>query len=391
MIFSARWVQKIAVFLCLGFALGLAVADEPKSQPSRGKGLTYWLQERGIIKTEKKRAQDRLRKIKRKQRKAGHELVNTQQELERTQNKLHHVSVQLDVTRSELDRATQRLRATESRLAAHQQVFGDRLVIIYKHGSLRFLEVLLTAHNFSDFANRLHFLRLMVNQDLTLLDQMRTERQQAAEQREQVRQKEMRVACLKQDVSQHRQQVAYQKKKKTKLVRDLRKERIAAEQAYAQLQQNSREIESFIRNLQTTPRGRARYTHPWKGQFIKPVAGRITSGFGMRRHPILGGRRMHNGIDIAARTGTSIKASGDGTVIRSNWWGGYGKVVIIDHGGGISTVYAHCSSLLVSTGKHVKQGQVIARVGTTGLSTGPHLHFEIRRNGKPINPLSKLK
>jgi murein DD-endopeptidase MepM/ murein hydrolase activator NlpD len=124
--------------------------------------------------------------------------------------------------------------------------------------------------------------------------------------------------------------------------------------------------------------------------FRWPVAGKINSPFGWRRHPITRKRNFHTGIDIRANTGRIIRAAKSGRVAYSGWMGGYGRVVVINHGNGYSTLYAHCSSLLVRKGHRVSSGQAIARVGSSGRTTGPHLHFEVRRNNKPINPLSVL-
>ncbi|HEY6357291.1 MAG TPA: M23 family metallopeptidase, partial [Vicinamibacterales bacterium] len=126
------------------------------------------------------------------------------------------------------------------------------------------------------------------------------------------------------------------------------------------------------------------------GHFIWPAQGPMVSGFGMRWHPILGGYRMHTGIDIAAPYGAPIIASDAGVVLFVGWYGGYGNTVIVDHGSGYSTLYAHCSAILVNQGQNVARGQAIARVGATGYATGPHLHFEIRVNGVPVNPMSRL-
>ncbi len=122
------------------------------------------------------------------------------------------------------------------------------------------------------------------------------------------------------------------------------------------------------------------------GRFIMPVGGRISSEFGYRVHPISGARRLHAGMDIAAGSGTPIGAAGAGTVIFAGWRGGYGNCIIIDHGGGIATLYGHQSSLAASVGQSVSAGQVIGYVGSTGYSTGPHLHWEVRVNGSPTNP-----
>ena len=126
------------------------------------------------------------------------------------------------------------------------------------------------------------------------------------------------------------------------------------------------------------------------GAYIYPVNGPITSHYGYRVHPIRGTTRLHTGMDFGVGYGVPILSADNGVVIHSGWYGGYGNTVIVDHGGGFTTLYAHASSLAVSAGQTVKQGQMVSRVGSTGFSTGPHLHFEVRYNGNPINPLSRL-
>ena len=128
--------------------------------------------------------------------------------------------------------------------------------------------------------------------------------------------------------------------------------------------------------------GRVRGT----GRYLWPADGSPSSPFGYRVHPIFGTLRFHSGLDIAAGGGAPIRAADSGTVIHSGWYGGYGNCLIIDHGGGYSTLYAHCSALYVSYGQAVRQGQTVAAVGSTGYSTGPHLHFEVRINGNPVDP-----
>lgn len=138
------------------------------------------------------------------------------------------------------------------------------------------------------------------------------------------------------------------------------------------------------------PRGSSKLT-------VVPVNASISSGFGWRTHPVIKNEdgskawRHHNGYDIAAKTNTPIYAAGDGIVEFAGWnKGGYGNLIRIDHGGGLSTRYGHQQKLLVSTGQRVKAGQKIGLVGSTGMSTGPHLHFEVRLNGKPVDPKSYL-
>ena len=140
---------------------------------------------------------------------------------------------------------------------------------------------------------------------------------------------------------------------------------------YNQMEQIVRQMTPYIRNYPT----------------IRPINGRLTSGFGWRRNPMGGGgSEMHQGVDIAAPSGTSIRATGGGTVTFSDWSGAYGNKVIIDHGMGIQTLYAHNSTNLVRVGQEVSRGDIIARVGSTGRSTGPHVHYEVIVNGTPVNP-----
>jgi murein DD-endopeptidase MepM/ murein hydrolase activator NlpD len=141
----------------------------------------------------------------------------------------------------------------------------------------------------------------------------------------------------------------------------------------------------FLPNARLSEKERARALGHY---FTKPLRGRFTSGYGMRRHPITRRMTFHTGIDIAAPTGTPIAAAREGRVVFAGWKGGYGKVVVIRHQFGYETWYAHMSTILVRNGQYVQMGQRIGRVGNTGVSTGPHLHFEVRRYGRPTNPLS---
>ncbi len=132
-------------------------------------------------------------------------------------------------------------------------------------------------------------------------------------------------------------------------------------------------------------------TQKFSKSFAWPLVGGITSGYGWRRHPFTKRRDFHTGIDIKGPTGRLIRAAKSGRVVYSGWMGGYGRVVVIDHGKGYTTLYAHCRSLLVSKGQRVSVGQPVGKVGSSGQATGPHLHFEVRVNNKPINPMQVLK
>ena len=148
------------------------------------------------------------------------------------------------------------------------------------------------------------------------------------------------------------------------------------------------EIAAYRRRTEAA--GASAQVPTYHGGFIRPVPGRITSGFGMRYHPVLHFTRMHTGIDFGSPYGTPIHAVANGRVVSAGYGGGYGNRIIIDHGGGIMTLYGHCSRLMVNDGQSIRQGQVIGAVGSSGLATGPHLHFEVWRNGARVNPIGYL-
>ena len=163
----------------------------------------------------------------------------------------------------------------------------------------------------------------------------------------------------------------------------LRYDRATSEQAYNELTAASEQIAKMIQSRgASAPAG--------SGHMLMPLAGTVTSEFGWRSHPIYGSARFHSGIDIGGDYGQSISAADAGTVSYAGWISGYGNTVIIDHGGGISTLYGHNQSLAVSVGQSVAQGETIAYCGSTGNSTGPHCHFEVRVNGEPVNPYDYL-
>jgi murein DD-endopeptidase MepM/ murein hydrolase activator NlpD len=201
--------------------------------------------------------------------------------------------------------------------------------------------------------------------------------------------RERRLAEAHQDNLQRVAQVAEQAAARERLLRELKHDRVLQEQQLQELEDTSNDIqhsleEELIRR-QANP-GSYRALPRWSGGLGRPAMGPITSRFGYRMHPVLGYRRLHAGVDIGARTGAPVAAAADGEVFFASWRGGYGRCIILLHGGGMSTLYGHLSRISVSAGQRVRRGQRIGAVGSTGLASGPHLHFEVRRNGVPVAP-----
>ncbi|HCD10447.1 MAG TPA: metalloendopeptidase [Thermoanaerobacter sp.] len=305
----------------------------------------------------------------------------TQQELANAQKQLSDITAKLNKTRKELEAAKQKENT-------QLQTMKERIRAIYISGEWGYLDVLLGAQNFGDFITRLDIVKRIVDFDSSLFESYK-------QQRELIEQKEKELAQMQREAQNYKNQIVSRQRElqvamasREGLMRDLERQQKLYEQQEDELLQQSKQLETVIQQLQA--KSSIKYGG---GKLLWPVPSSnvITSPFGMRLHPVLGVYRMHTGIDIAANTGASIVAAADGQVIFSGYYRGYGDTVIIDHGDGISTLYAHNSALLVKEGDTVKRGQVIAKAGSTGLSTGPHLHFEVRKNGVPVNPMDWLK
>lgn len=348
-----------------------------------------------------------VQELQERQKRIDQERQNLQQQRDRLRNQTNQAEERLDglqdtitATASQIQEAEYRLAKAEQRLTELQtelQKAEDAYEIMRQStvARLQFLQrqqdsegwaILLQSENFNEFLDRRYQLRRVYAADRQVLSDLKAQSDAIKAQREIVEEQKNSVALIRQELLAKKQQYEAEAEQQEQLIGRLNQDRAALEAAQAQLARDSEEIGALIRQRIAESTGIVRGT----GRFIYPVNGRLTSGFGYRRHPILGSSRFHAGVDFGVGHGTTIRAADSGRVIFAGWRGGYGRTVIIDHGGGISTLYAHASQIFVSQGQNVSQGQAIAAVGSTGLSTGPHLHFEVRQNGNPVNPMGYL-
>ena len=332
--------------------------------------------------------QRKLRQAKKVQKSAAHQLLVSERRLQITQANLFDIQSQLRTTRNKLSLIQAELRRLRERLRVRNEFLARRLVDTYKHGSISYLSILVGAVDFWDLLSRGYAVKKVLQKDVELIDAIEDDKRAVEAQEAVLAQQESRRSELERE-QRDLQATAYnQNVEHARVLRAATNDVRQYAQLLAEEQRNSRQIEALIRSLQRTPEGQKRLSQVWRGSFIPPVNSyRITSRFGMRFHPIVKEYRPHTGVDMACPHGTTIKAAAGGVVTYVGWMGVYGNTIIIDHGGGMSTVYAHGSSMSVRRGATVRQGEAIGRVGSTGWSTGPHLHFEVRKNGVPINPL----
>lgn len=281
---------------------------------------------------------------------------------------------------------TAELEVAELKILEKNELLNDRLRVMYKTGTIGYVEVLFGAEDFTDLLSRIDMLQMVLVHDQNLIQFLK-------EQRDIIEQKKAELEAIKLDlVALFESKVSKQDELSVALnslisyKTDLSKDEAAMSEMEDQLLKEADQLTDIIKNLESA----AAYIG---GEMMWPVPGNysISSLFGNRIHPISKEYKMHTGIDIQSARKTDFVAAQTGTIIFSNWFAGYGKAIIIDHGGGYTTLYAHLDVINVEVGQVVKKGQIIGKTGNTGYSTGPHLHFEVRMNGDYVDPLTYVK
>lgn len=361
----------VAVFVAMALSLTGAVFANTEQQL---ENVRQQIQEQqGKV----NKAQERVESISGK-------LQKLQEAYEEAVEKYKKIQDRLTVTEALIEDNQEILRGAEKRLAERNKILHNRVRDIYKNGHLNYIDVIFGATDFSDFINRVEILQRIIRQDISLIAEVKRERETVLQKKAELDKEHAEVLQLKKEAEEQKELIAAKKQEQQKFLDQMVNERSRAEQALQELQQTSQEIEQRLRGSGHSGSSQGTGTMAW------PLHGEITSPFGYRTHPIFGTKIYHSGIDIAADTGDSIRAADSGVIESAGWLGGYGYAVIINHGNGIATLYGHNSELLVSEGQRVAKGQVISRAGSTGWSTGPHLHFEVRQDGSPVNPLNFL-
>lgn len=328
----------------------------------------------------------RVDQARQKARNAHQELREVESALAVVEGELSQIQGNLSKVEDKISENEDFLHQAEIRLGERTDAYNLRVRNIYMHGQVNYLDVLLGAKDFSDFTTRFELLMRIIRNDISLIKEIKQDRAEVKSQQDKLQVDKMEMRKLRDEAMAKKEVVASHRQQRRVVFEQAATERNQEEREYNDLMATSQRITEMIKRLEAGGKAIGKGT----GAMQWPVRGPITSPFGWRTHPIFGTQKFHSGIDIASDYGVPVAAADEGVVISSGWLGGYGYAVIIDHGSGTSTLYAHNSELHVRVGDAVYKGQTIALIGSTGYSTGPHCHFEVRRHGETVNPLNYL-
>ncbi|MCD9022343.1 murein hydrolase activator EnvC family protein [Cohnella silvisoli] len=309
-----------------------------------------------------------------------------QKKLETTQSKIAVAEEKLYVTGEELQDAIKQLNN-------RRELMDSRVRLAYTTGAVSYLDVLLSSTSFTDFLDRFDAVESIVTQDRNIADEKKAYSDEVTAKKAQIEQELKDVKALYAEMEDHKAELEQNEKDKevmmskiAKQIEDMEEISEESEKQLTELAKKASALEAKKNRIKNYYKG-GKLGMPLKSEW------HLSSPFGYRIHPISGKKKLHSGMDMAAPKGTPVYAAETGVVIVAQSWSGYGNCIIIDHGGGLWTLYGHLMNggVLVEKGETVKRGEKIGMVGSTGQSTGNHLHFEVRKNSEPVNPAPYLK
>lgn len=396
----SRWIPAL---LALAFVASLAAVSIPaaadpqaqleaneRKQDALDKKIAALLEQKGdqletisVIDDERAKVEKKVAELDGEIDALNADIAVVQDRLVRTQEELALISDELNEVLSDLVERT--------------DLFTERAVAIYKAGPEAYIESILSSTDMTELLDRYEYYESALEADNEMIESITVLRQETDQKRAQVERRRALIVKDKERLEKNKAEVAAIRNRKADslasinklldakqtIVAEIDSKRNSYEAAQARLEADSEQIEDLLAGTGPGPGG--------SGQLAWPVAGPVSSPFGWRTHPIFGDLRLHTGIDLSASYGDTVYSADRGTVSFVGVMGGYGNVVVVDHGGGLATTYNHLSAFSVSSGQSVGRSQPVGAVGCTGYCTGPHLHFEVRVNGTPVDPMPYLQ
>lgn len=372
-IIMRRILRTALISLLMSLVLTLTVAPQSFCAP----------------KVTQKQAREKINQLKKLEKVEKNKLYNNQKKLENTSNNLQNSKNQYSSIEAQLNRMERELASATSEFNSIDAQMKDRIRRVFKSQRTGMFELILSAKDMNALLDVIYFERLIIKNDYKRMVAVREKAQKISQMKKDVEAKKRYLAQSIKNINSQQKDIEKAIAQNQSMINKLKTDRRYYEKTERELARQSENLQSMI-----SKKPQDSSVKISSSGFLKPIGGRITSPFGWRTHPIFNSRTFHSGIDIGGPNYGNIMASNSGKVIYSGWYGGYGKVVIIDHGTvnghPTTTLYAHMSTIKVKQGDYVQKGQVVGLEGTTGYSTGPHCHFEVRINGKPNNPMNYI-
>ncbi|MFQ8626301.1 MAG: murein hydrolase activator EnvC family protein, partial [Candidatus Gastranaerophilaceae bacterium] len=341
------------------------------------------------IQQKQKVTHEKIKRLKVLEHLEKNKLYKNQQKLEQASSNLQYSKNQYSSLENQLAQMERELTASVAEFNNANIQMRKRIRQVYKNQRTGMFQLILTAKDLNSLLDVVYFEKIVLKKDYARMMTIKAKSQKIAMMKKNIEAKKIALAQSIQSINSQQKNIKYAIAQNQNMINKYKTDRKTYERAERELARQSASIQNMIARNKGSSTVKISSTG-----FMRPISGRITSPFGWRTHPIFNSRTFHSGVDIAGPNRGSIRASNSGKVIYSGWYGGYGKVVILDHGSvngrPITTLYAHMSSIKVSQGQFVNKGDVVGFEGTTGYSTGPHVHFEVRVNGKPNNPLNYI-
>lgn len=375
-------IKAVLIFAVL-FLSCACVCAEPKLNDQKNQ-----------IENKRVQAKKQIHKLKLLEKIETNKLYKNQQKLEYNQHNLEKSKRQYEYAKDEVATLEKKLNVLLVEHNRHLAYTKKRIVQIYKHKRNNYLDFLINSDDINAFLDRLYFENIIIAYDKKRLEETKVHARDILALKARIELQKRNLESSIQDINKQQINIQDAIDKNEKLIEKLKTDRATWEKSEKELARQSRAISQMI-NHEIKKTEKQGVNVVVSTGFVRPVQGKITSPFGSRMHPIFKRKIFHSGIDIGAPYGTPIRAANSGRIMFVGWYSGYGKVIIINHGNinGIptTTLYAHMSTTIAKQGASVVKGDVIGKVGTTGYSTGPHLHFEVRQKGNPVNPLNFIR
>ena len=369
----AAGLAVLPLFAAFGFA---SEADDKRAELNE-------------VQSQMQKMQDRKEKARQKAEAATVGLEEIQTSLNELQYQARELQAKSDALQSKINDNQAKLAKKKAEVEQRKKIYSKRLRQIYINGQINYLDVLLGAKDFGDFSSRMYLLQKIISSDIAMLEQLQKDEAEIKSSQEQLDSQMKEIKTTQVALEAKRARAKRLKEQRSYMLYKAQEEEQQSQSEYDRLLAISENITAMLRNMESGGGG-ASSGGGGTGRFMWPCRGTITSYFGWRTHPVFGTTKYHSGMDIGVDYGTPIYAADSGTVIYSGCLGGYGYAVMIDHGSGLVTLYGHNQALNVYEGQYVSKGTCIAYAGSTGYSTGPHCHFEVRLHGEVTEPLNYL-